>query len=25
VAMLARAPAPDGGAEIIQMPMKGGG
>ena len=25
VAMIARAPAPEGGAEIIQMPMKGGG
>ena len=25
VALLARAPAPEGGAEIIQMPMKGGG
>ena len=25
VALIARAPAPDGGAEIIQMPLKGGG
>ena len=25
VALIARAPAPEGGAEIIQMPMKGGG
>jgi cell cycle sensor histidine kinase DivJ len=25
VALVARAPAPEGGAEIIQMPMKGGG
>jgi len=25
VAVLARAPAPEGGAEIIQMPVKGGG
>jgi len=25
VALIARAPAPEGGAEIIQMPLKGGG
>lgn len=25
VALIARAPAPEGGAEIIQLPMKGGG
>jgi cell cycle sensor histidine kinase DivJ len=25
VALIARAPAREGGAEIIQMPMKGGG
>jgi cell cycle sensor histidine kinase DivJ len=25
VALIARAPAPAGGAEIIPMPMKGGG